>query len=52
MKDFEGLKYYKIDYPYRVNGSLIRFNDGITFSVNITGGDVYDHLIYEKALLD
>lgn len=48
MKDFEGLKYYEIDYTYRVDGSLIKFDDGRTFSINTTGGDVYDYLIYGK----
>ncbi len=48
MKDFEGLKYYEIDYTFRVNGSLIRFNDGRTFSINTTGGEVYEYLIYGK----
>ncbi len=48
MKDFEGLKYYDIDYTYRVNGSLIRFDDGRTFSIKTTGGESYDYLIYGK----
>ncbi len=46
MKDFKGLKYYDIDYSYRVNGSLKRFNDGRIFNINTTGGDVYAYLIY------
>ncbi len=48
MKGFEGLKYYDIEYSYRVNGTLKRFNDGRTFSIKTTGGAVYDYLIYGK----
>lgn len=52
MKDFESLKYYEIDYTYRVNGSLIRFDDGRTFSINTTGGGVYEYLIYGKVFFE
>ncbi len=48
MKDFEALKYYDIDYSYRISGTLKRFNDGRTFSINTTGGDVHEYLIYAQ----
>ncbi len=52
LKGFEGLKYYDIDYSYRVNGTLKRFNDGRTFSISTTGGDVYEYLIYAKVTFE
>ena len=52
MNNFNGLKYYDINYLYRVNGSLERFNDGRTFSIKTTGGDEYDYLIYGKVTFE
>lgn len=48
MTGFNGLKYYDIDYSYRVNGNLERFNQGRTFSIKTTGGETYQYLIYGK----
>jgi uncharacterized protein len=48
LKDFTGLKYYSIDYDYRVTGKLTKFNDGRTFSIRTTGGQSYEYLIYAR----
>lgn len=52
MKDFEGLKYYDIDYALRINSKLKRFNDGRTFDINTTGGAVYEYLIFGQAAFE
>jgi uncharacterized protein len=52
MKNFSGLKYYDIDYAYRINGSLKRFNDGRTFKINTTGGQVYEYLIFGQVTFE
>jgi uncharacterized protein len=52
MKNFNGLKYYDIDYAYRINGSLKRFNDGRTFKINTTGGQVYEYLIFGQVTFE
>ena len=48
LQDFTALKYYPIDYKFRVKGKLIKFNDGRTFSIATTGGQVYDYLVYAR----
>ena len=48
LKDFSALKYYPIDYDYRVTGKLTKFNDGRTFSIEATGGQVYEYLVYAR----
>jgi uncharacterized protein len=48
LKDFSALKYYPIDYNYRVTGKLMKFNDGRTFSIETTGGQVYEYLVYAR----
>ena len=46
LPGFTGLKYYPIDYTYRVNGHLHRFTDGRKFAMQTTGGQAYDYFIY------
>ncbi len=46
MKNFTGLNYYPVLYNYRIKGQLKRFNDGRTFEIKTTGGQVYEYLIY------
>jgi uncharacterized protein len=46
MKDFEGLKYYEIDYSQRVDGKLKRYTDGRTFKIGTSGGQEYEYLVY------
>lgn len=48
LKDFSALKYYPIDYSYRVTGKLTKFNDGRTFTIQTTGGQEYEYLVYAK----
>ncbi len=52
MEDFDGLNYYKINYEYRVKGNLKRFNDGRTFNIETTGGQVYEYLIYGQVTFE
>jgi len=46
LKDFSRLKYYDVDYTYRVPGKLTLYNDNRTFAIQTTGGQVYQYLIY------
>lgn len=46
--DFKSLKYYPVNYTYRVEGQLDRFSDGRTFEIHTTGGQTYEYLIYGK----
>ncbi len=48
LAGFDGLKYYPVDYSYRVTGKLTRFNDGRTFTMQTTGGQAYEYLVYAR----
>ena len=48
IKTFEGLKYYKVSFDYRVKSNLLRFSDGRTFKISTTGGTEYEYLIFGK----
>ena len=48
LQDFANLNYYPVHYNYRVTGKLLKFNDGRTFSIETTGGQVYEYLVYAR----
>ncbi len=48
LQNFKALKYYPVDYYYRVTGKLTRFNDGRTFTIQTTGGQAYEYLVYAR----
>ncbi|MDH5366403.1 MAG: DUF1684 domain-containing protein [Cyclobacteriaceae bacterium] len=48
MKDFEGLKYYPIDYKYKVEAKLTRLEDLPKIEIKTSTGKVADYVIYGK----
>jgi uncharacterized protein len=50
MKDFEGLKYFPIDYKYSVKAKLTRFEDLPKIEIKTSTGKVADYVIYGKLL--
>ncbi|MDH5475700.1 MAG: DUF1684 domain-containing protein, partial [Cyclobacteriaceae bacterium] len=48
MKDFEGLRYYPIDYKYKVDAKLSRLEDLPPIKIKTSTGKVADYVIYGK----
>jgi uncharacterized protein (DUF1684 family) len=48
MKDFEGLKYFPIDYKYNVKAQLTRLEDLPKIKIKTSTGKVSDYVIYGK----
>lgn len=52
MKDFEGLKYFPIDYKYNVEAQLTRLEDLPKIEIKTSTGKVSDYVIYGKLSFD
>ena len=50
MKDFEGLKYFPIDYKYKVKAQLTRLEELPKIEIKTSTGQVSDYVIYGKLL--
>ncbi len=48
MKDFMGLKYYPIDYNFKVEATLKKYDEMSKIEINTSTGDILDYVIYGK----
>ena len=48
MKDFVGLKYYPIDYNFKVEATLKKYDEMSKIEIKTSTGDILDYVIYGK----